>query len=311
MNNGYLKHIRYVKIHFTVRFSNDTILQRNKASALRGGMGEMLLRINCIRDRQCENCDFESECLVRRIMYSKMEIQPKFMTAGDSIGYVIECEDYRTEFYEGDVLKFNVLLFGKTIVYFGQILDAFFRLGMHGIGKDHSQYSIIEVTNTLNEPILNGNDIFMDRYRVSTLEDYVKYRLRHILKKRTVEIQFKTPLSIKHRGEYIKEFDMEAIIAALKRRIFMLCCFEGIEVSQEEIYSGDLPQMNRQSHHMVQIPRYSNRKNEKMIIRGIEGNAEVERISEDLWPLLLAGELIHIGKNTSFGFGRFIVRRGS
>ena len=96
--------IRYVKLHFTLRMLEDTELPLNKPSALRGGMGEMLLRANCIRDRDCENCDFESECIVRRTMYSKMEIEPKFMSAGDSVGYVIECEDYRTDFNEGDEL---------------------------------------------------------------------------------------------------------------------------------------------------------------------------------------------------------------
>lgn len=78
--------IRYVKLHFTLRMVEDTVMPKYKASAIRGGLGEMLLRANCIRDRQCEKCDFETECIVRRTMYSKMEIQPRFMSSGDSVG---------------------------------------------------------------------------------------------------------------------------------------------------------------------------------------------------------------------------------
>ena len=162
MNNEDILNIRYVKLHFTVSFVEDTVCPKYKASALRGGMGEMLLRINCIRDRKCDNCDFESECLVQRIMRSKMEIQPKFMSSGDSVGYVVECEDYRTDYCAGDTLSFQVLLFGKTIVYFGQILDAFFRLGINGIGKDNSRYEIVSVKNTKGDAILRGNDILME-----------------------------------------------------------------------------------------------------------------------------------------------------
>ena len=46
--------IRYVKLHFTILFPEASSLPVNKVSALRGGMGEMLLRANCVRDRQCE-----------------------------------------------------------------------------------------------------------------------------------------------------------------------------------------------------------------------------------------------------------------
>ena len=60
--------IRYVKLHFQIRFVEMTRLPVNKVSAIRGGIGEMLLRANCIRDRNCAECDFEQECIVRRTM---------------------------------------------------------------------------------------------------------------------------------------------------------------------------------------------------------------------------------------------------
>ena len=63
--------IRYIKLHFTVAMLEDTYLPADKVSALRGGMGEMLLRANCVRDRNCACCDFESECIVRRFLYAK------------------------------------------------------------------------------------------------------------------------------------------------------------------------------------------------------------------------------------------------
>ena len=40
--------IRYVKLHFTIEMLEDTVLPKYKASALRGGIGEMLLRANCV-----------------------------------------------------------------------------------------------------------------------------------------------------------------------------------------------------------------------------------------------------------------------
>ena len=158
--------IRYIKLHFIIEFVEDAILPVYKASALRGGMGEMLLRSNCVRDRKCEYCDFETECIVRRTMYSKMEIQPSFMSSGDSVGYVIECEDYREWVHSGDTLCFNLLLFGKTIVYFNQFLNAFYMLGINGIGRDMAGFRISSVTNTRKQPILNGTEVIMNNYDI-------------------------------------------------------------------------------------------------------------------------------------------------
>ena len=92
--------IRYVKLRFGLRIAEDTRLPVNKVSAIRGGIGEMLLRANCIRDRQCKSCDFESECIVRRTLYSRFEEKPDFVTSGDSVGYVLECENYNEDFQE-------------------------------------------------------------------------------------------------------------------------------------------------------------------------------------------------------------------
>lgn len=137
--------IRYVKLHFCIEYIENCRVPVQKASALRGGMGEMLLRANCIRNRKCEQCDFEKECIVQRTMYSKLEIQPDFMSQGDSVGYVIECEDYHSTFQAGQQMQFQLILFGKTIVYFSQFLNAFYALGQQGYGKDCARFAISSV----------------------------------------------------------------------------------------------------------------------------------------------------------------------
>ena len=41
------------------------------------------------------------------------------------------------------------------------------------------------------------------------------------------------------------------------------------------------------------------------MLKGIVGKADLADISEEWLELLLAGEVAHIGKNTSFGFGKY------
>ena len=300
--------VRFVKLHFTIAFLEDSRLPKDKVSALRGGMGEMLLRTNCVRDRQCEICDFESECIVQRTLYSKFEKKPEFVTTGGSVGYVLECEDYREDFNSGETLDFYLILFGKSIVYFNQYVQALHTMGEQcGIGKYHARFRVVGIRNTEGQPILKERSVNMNQYIVHILYDYVMFRkMQFDVTKSENIIIFDTPLTLKYQKEFQQEFQMVPILNAIRRRIYMLNCFEGIESDLLYNYENSMiPEILQQEHHMVHVCRYSTRKNEKMILKGIKGYIVLPGLPQDVTELLLAGELIHIGKNTSFGFGRY------
>lgn len=44
-----------------------------------------------------------------------------------------------------------------------------------------------------------------------------------------------------------------------------------------------------------------------MKLRGIKGKVKFDELSDELLLLFAAGEKLHIGKNTSFGFGKYII----
>lgn len=302
-------YVRYIKLHFTLLLSEDCTLPMNKASAIRGGMGEMLLRANCIRNRECEVCDFQGECIVQRTMYSQFDYKPDFVTTGDSVGYVIECENYQEAFQAGDTLNFNLILFGKTIVYFNQYLQALFALGENGIGKERAKFLIFQVKNTRGQSILDGSNIHMKYYQVETLKDYVDYRMKQLGQDGHLnKMVFCTPLTQKFQGEFLKEFSMEAINKSIQRRLYILNCFEGNDI--QEFYQEELfvPTIMEQSVREIKVKRYSSRKDEKMYLKGVKGEIFLEKLPKELLELYFAGELIHIGKNTSFGFGRYVIR---
>ena len=295
--------VRYMKLHFGLRLLENTRLPMNKVSAIRGGIGEMLLQANCIRDRNCEKCDFEDECIVRRTMYSRFEEKPKFVTSGESAGYVLECENYEEEFQMGDIVEFQFLLFGKTIVYFSQFVQAIYQLGTVGIGKDHSCYEIAYIKNTLGKDILKGMNICMEQCKVLTLWDYVEYRLRQN-PGRESRIRFKTPVTLKYQGEFQQHLSIEAVLPSVLRRIYIMDCFENLKCEQLR-WEGGYPEVLEESSRPIIVYRYSGTQDQKMPLKGIKGEMLLAEIPERLLPVLLAGEVLHIGKNTSFGFGRY------
>ena len=88
----------------------------------------------------------------------------------------------------------------------------------------------------------------------------------------------------------------------------MLEAFESHDV--QKWYESDyvLPILIQQTTRPISVKRFSNRKESAMFLKGIVGEIDLADISDEMLELLLAGELIHIGKNTSFGFGRFILK---
>lgn len=308
MQNDYLN-IRYIKLHFDIVFPEDSVLPSFKASSIRGGIGEMLLRANCIRDRKCEECDFETECIVQRTMYSKFEKKPQYVTTGDSVGYVIECEDYREDIAAGETVRFNLILFGKTIVYFNQYLQAVYALGQNGIGKYYSRFIIASVRNTMGQDIISGSNVYMEKYQVHTIRDYVDYRKKQLAEAENLRMIFKTPLTLKYQGEFIKSYNIEAITKAIQRRIYMLDCFENIADEDFSNKTYELPDIINQEARDISVRRYSNRQKSGMYLSGIKGYLEISKIAdEELLDMYLAGEIIHIGKNTSFGFGKYYIQ---
>lgn len=313
--------IPYVKLHFVAQVLEDCRLPRNKTSALRGGAGQMMIRQNCIRpevtrtDEDCKNCSCRKECLVQRFLYTPMEIQPSFSAEKLSMGYLFECENYYEEFRKGDTFEFHVTLFGKSRVYFNLLLQALWALGYNGLGKERGRFFIAEVLNSRKESILlsgsQEQQILKEQYYPETFAGYAKFRMRQLQKNGCqMKLKFQTETAIKYQKQMMTEFRMEAIISNLARRVYLFNCFEGMEMSLEDFTDEmmeHLPEIRYQREWGIQVKRFSSRQMSSMCLDGIKGEIWLNSLSSRILPYLLAGEVMHIGKNTSFGFGRYRV----
>ena len=306
--------IRYIKLHFEIRFLFDSNLCAYKPLDLRGGMGYMLMDKYCIADKECGSCAFAQECVMKRILYAQPEIQPFFVKEGKkdegSCGLVIECEDDRTSFSAGDELHFNILLFGKTIVYFRQILDAFIDLGKKGFGSQKAFFEVTRVTNSFGQDLYRERKLFREQFNACIVRDYVDYRLRKRMGLRAV---FHTPAEFRIKKKLITEFDPVVIFNSIARRIYVLNLFEGNDINMISVgYDGkddsiDVPEMSGQLAWVEKNWRYSTRTKMEYPMLGIKGYIDFAALTEDQYALLLAGELIHIGKDTRFGYGRYTI----
>ncbi len=268
----------------------------------------MLLRQNCITDRRCEKCRFNQVCVVRHTFYSSMKKKPAYVTGPESIGYLIECTDKRTEYKKGSRFEFSLILFGDSIAFFNTYLQAFYHLGMAGLGKDKSRFRIREVYNTKNQRIVSDNNVDMSRYQINFLSDYINFRKGELKQESgTWQLIFVTPLSMKYQQEYMERFYSEALVKGAARRVQMLDYYIGTEAEIPQFV--EYPQITGQNMKKQYIKRYSSTQDSHMTLQGIIGSVTFDIIPEQCLDYLIAGEVTHIGKNTSFGFGKYIIRR--
>ena len=294
--------IPYIRLCFRAEVPGHTHMPETKTAALRGGMGEMLLRQNCVMDRDCKNCMFYRSCVVSHTFYSYMEKKPAYVTGAESVGYLLECTDRQTEFRDGGFFEFTLVLFGGSIAFFNIYLQAFCHLGMEGIGRDRARFRIAEVRNTEGQPIVRGNEVDMSRYCISTVDDYIRRR-KERLTGRTGRwtLTFITPLSMKYQQQYMDQFYGDALVKGAARRVQMLGYYTGTEEDVPEF--PEYPRIREQSVRPARVKRYSGTQDSYITLRGITGRIVFENMPEECLEYLIAGELTHIGRNTSFGFG--------
>jgi CRISPR/Cas system endoribonuclease Cas6 (RAMP superfamily) len=53
--------------------------------------------------------------------------------------------------------------------------------------------------------------------------------------------------------------------------------------------------------------RYSNRQGQNHPLTGVVGRVVLTSIPPDLWPYLVLGQWIHVGKESAFGMGKYVL----
>lgn len=330
-------HIRYIILSFTVQFLQDCTMPSEKVSAIRGGLGNRLLHENCINKEkihQCKECMFQQICIVQRIMYAPLKIQLPFIKTGESEGYIISCKNKNIKFNKEETLSFSITLFGDVIIYMMSIVQALYKLGYYGLGKEKAKFKIIKIEDSFHRDISINDQIFFNNCPFKFLDEYIMERMKSLLLKEndSCKVILHSPLCLKYQGDILEEFHVGAFFNGLSRRSYIMNCFEGRKnvywrkwkdgtywgsfskgqkdrKECEELEIEYLPEISVQKRYNQKVKRYSTTHQKKIIFYGIGGEFSLFKLTEEMIWYLLAGEILHIGKHTSFGFGEYEIEK--
>jgi len=222
--------------------------------------------------------------------------------------------DTRTIYDPGSSLAFDLILVGKAIGYLPYFIYTFERLGgRNGIGKSRGKFEVEKVSwvDALGNEgtIYNGEEkILANTFRPLTIRDL------GILKgSKNLVVRYITPTRITYDGNLLESPKFHVVISSLLRRLANLAYFHS-QVELELDFRGIIDrakeiEMLNGSVKWYDWERYSARQDTKIKMGGFTGNVEYEGDLLEFLPFLKLGEVIHIGKGTVFGLGKYRIGR--
>ena len=297
----------------TIQFTEKAQLPPFKGSTLRGGFGTAFKKTVCAeRGRSCDDCILRGKCIYSVVFESPVDKNNKLLKGMTFAPhpFIIEPPITEKEFFSPeDELEFKIILFGKYIDNLVYFVHSFMKLGRLGLGKGRADFKVLSVKDYIS----NRELFFSD---TSTLSgDFASLQTADILNSNTphninnIIINFETPARIKYEGHYIDNLPFNVFWKNISRRVRTL----------SSLYCNDL--MNIEWNQLLKLSeniqtkdssltwkdwrRYSHRQKSKMNFGGLVGTVTYSGPLDLFFPFIKLGQFLHIGKNTSFGLGKY------
>ncbi len=323
----HLKDLKIAKIEFTLNTLCDTVLPTYKGSTIRGAFGHVFKDVMCIVHHGiCDKCNFVSLCIFKKIFDSPAPTDSKRLRNYQSLPhpYIIEPpQDFKNMYVKSEKIKFSLILIGSAVSFFPYFAYAFGLAGLKGLGRRKAgKFEIIKIINEKDNFELYNIKTEEFKYINSfyTFDDFIKKDAVREDRNYTSILNFETPTRIVFDARPTSKLEFHIFIRNLLRRISNLYFFyckendpndtgtvdrEGEDIDFEyyieKAYNVKISNDLQWTSHA----RYSNRQHKQMKLSGFIGKSVFLNTPPDFLWIIRLGELLHVGKNTTFGLGKY------
>lgn len=286
----------------------DTELPLYKGSVLRGAFGSAFRKTVCSQvNKDCSDCFLSQHCVYAYVFETPLPPESKIMRRYENVPHPFVIEppiDDKIKYNKNTSLKFNLTLIGKAIDYLPYFIYSFDEMGQRGLGKARAKLHL--------ESIKQKRAIIYDGKTKTLKNKTISAKIPFSIpqsKIKSVKLTFLTPTRIVHQGEALKNPAFSKIIPNLLRRIFLLAyfhCNEKLPIDFNELINKAQKiktRLNFFEYHRWN--RYSSRQKREIPMEGFVGEVIYEGNLNPFYPYLKAGKVLHIGKGTAFGMGKY------
>lgn len=314
-----IDHFRVAQFRFSINALDPLSLPEYKGAVFRGGFGYAFRKVVCaLRGKSCSDCILRDKCVYAYVFETppppETRIMRKYPAAPHPFILLPPLENDRI--YEpGETLELYLTLIGKAIEYLPYFIYAFEELGKMGLGKGRGKFAINKVSWIAREAkgsrkvraIYSG-----DKKSLSTEFEVNRFETPPLPSNEDrfdLQVLFLTPTRLKYQGELTSQLAFHILFRNLIRRISLLSYFHcGKELELDFRHLIQLAEAVRTQDSNLRWhdwERYSTRQGDRMKLGGFVGKTSFSEVRADFWPFLALGELIHVGKASSFGLGKY------
>lgn len=303
-----LMNFELLKLKFHLEALDTLYFPHYLGSTLRGGLGHALKKETCVNPhRECVNCTLTGDCPYSYCFETPADKSSHTKNTYLPHPYVLEPPILkRNELEKGEKFSFNLLLIGRGIRYLPYFVLAIDSLGRKGLGRDRGRFKLLRVTSTDGVEVFAGN-------LCMPFQEPRPIRFSDILlesagvKSDWLRIDFITWARIKPRSRPTDRLDFAMFMQHLLGRISLLSHYH---CSEDFLWEGCFPSFDGVKTVSSELSwydweRYSTRKKRPMKLGGVLGNITFAGNFAPFLPYIILGKYIHIGKQTSFGLGKY------
>ncbi|MBC8186276.1 CRISPR system precrRNA processing endoribonuclease RAMP protein Cas6 [candidate division KSB1 bacterium] len=308
----------FARLGFSIKAIDTLHLYQFAGSTLRGAFGNILKNIICIHSnkklRVCNNCILKSACIYSYIFETPVtdtSTSNRMYTNYAPHPFIIEPPliNQEQEYKKGESVNFHFVLIGNSLKLLPYFIYTFEKMGESGLGKYRSKFELQKVWVDSNNEKIN---IYSKNKRTLSLEYPVqKYSYFDDMTTSSdkLKIQFITPVRMKHNGKLVRTIEFPIVVTNLLRRITSLTQVkdkDGVKIKEMINKSKEVKKIYDRTE-WVDYERYSFRQKSRMKLGGLIGEVHFQGSFNLFYPYLKVGEYIHLGKNTSFGLGKYLL----
>lgn len=288
-----------LKLRSVFKVEEEGELPAYLGSMIRGVLSRSMRNLVCIAPNvQCHLCEFSSTC----------DYTNRFNSAGNIAGSVNSYVAHvpvrnKIHWKRGDTLTFDITIFGSSTLAAEYYVAGILSMGDYGFGVRRLRFSPVQIMNVNDESLVWSNG---EMWVHNLLPDrlYVEGRATN-----SVLLRFHSPTRIVVSKKLQRQLRFVDVIRALLTRMRLLThAYEGTILNWDETTMLEKAKNIRtvEEHwEFVDFKRYSRTYDRKLGLPAIEGYARYEGDLTPFTPLLEAGKVVQIGKNTTHGFGHY------
>lgn len=299
------------RYRFSFTLQSPMALPFFSGSLLRGAFGHALRSTSCVTGiKECKSCPLYQSCLYTNIFEPPPKAHSLQKFSQVPCCYVIEPPSVgQNKIATADTLNFNMALWGKALEQLPLVILAWQRAGRQGLGRKRTKAELMSVS-------LNGKE---EQTVWQATSPVVAPHNREVSVTKnqaagSCSLNFKTPLRLQDNGRPLNPdtFSARALLMTLVRRISLIgdihLNLSLVEDSRTLSLAADDVTMEHDLH-WCDWRRYSSRQKQHMALGGVMGNVQLSGNIEPFQEFLHLGQWLHIGKNASFGMGRYTLEQ--